>query len=156
MTENWKSIVGYEGTYEISDQGNVRRAVTGSVTCGYSHVSLCKNGAKKNHRIHRLVAETFIGVPENMTVNHKNGIKSDNRLENLEVLSIKDNIQHAITVLGKRNYYGPKPRKFSKTEARDIRIRANGGRSYNSLAKEYGASQWAISRLVRRINYKDS
>lgn len=66
---------------------------------GYSKITLY-NGRFKNHFVHRLVMETFVGkVPEGLEINHKNGVKNDNRLENLEYLTPEENREHYITVL---------------------------------------------------------
>ena len=102
MNENevWKDVVGYEGLYKVSDRGNVysveRMSSQGNKIGGrmlkpirhgngYIRVSLCKNGIKKNKRVHRLVAEAFIPNPEKLPqVNHKDENPSNNEFSNLE------------------------------------------------------------------------
>jgi len=106
----WRDIAGYEGFYQVSNTGQVRsldrvvnkRALVGKImkpspTNGYERISL----SGKSFLVHRLVLSAFIdnqnGEP---MVNHKNGIKSDNRLENLEWSNPSHNMTHAIYELG--------------------------------------------------------
>jgi hypothetical protein len=101
MEEVWKDIEGYEGLYEASNIGRLRRK--GSVNVrkfgdnghGYKHVPLSKNNIIKNHYVHRIIATAFIPNPNNKaTVNHKNGNKSDNHVENLEWATQSENSKH--------------------------------------------------------------
>lgn len=107
--EEWRAIQGYEGFYEVSNLGRVRSIkrqenhyrfsgrvlkpfVTGS---NYLQVCLSKEGTAKNIAVHRLVATAFIPNPHGKeTVNHINENKQDNRAENLEWLSLKENISY--------------------------------------------------------------
>lgn len=102
--EVWRWIEGYEGHYAVSNLGKVashkfkkvRILEQGKDTHGYCIVSLIKSGVKKTHAVHRLVCNAFLPKSENtLQVNHINGIKSDNRLENLERITAKENTQHA-------------------------------------------------------------
>ena len=110
MTEEeiWCPIKGFEGLYEVSDQGMVRSLKSGKErilkpqrnTCGYLRVNLYKNGEMKNYRIHRLVAQTFIPDPNNLPeVNHKDEDKTNNKVSNLEFCDKKYNINY-----GTRNH----------------------------------------------------
>lgn len=99
----WKQIEGYNGLYEVSDTGLVRslkfgkkRILSpGKLRNGYLIVKLCKDGKLKNMRVHRLVAAAFIPNPLGLaTVNHKNELKTDNRVSNLEWLSLTDNLHY--------------------------------------------------------------
>ena len=69
---------------------------------GYKSVSLCENGKAKLHKVHRLVLLTFLPIenPEGLDVNHKNGVKDDNHLENLEWCTRSENLKHAYAHLG--------------------------------------------------------
>lgn len=86
----WKDVVGYEGYYEVSNTGEVRNSQTGHILSpglsqGYHYVVLCRHGDRRNKQVNRLVAEAFIDNPENHPiVNHKNEVKTDNVVDNLE------------------------------------------------------------------------
>ncbi len=97
-TEIWKPIIGHEN-YEVSNLGNVKSLKKDIILKyrfhhnGYASIAL----KRKNYLVHRLVAKAFLENLEGKTdVNHKNCIKSDNRLENLEWVNKKENIQHAL------------------------------------------------------------
>lgn len=99
--EKWKPVLGYEGLYEVSDLGRVRSfwySRTGKVLSpglknnGYYSVTLSKEGKKKTFSVHGLVYTSFNGpLPDGMTIDHINGDKRDNRLENLQLLTRGDN-----------------------------------------------------------------
>lgn len=113
--ENWRSIAGYEGIYEISDHGNVKSLNynhTGKPKLlapkvgrlGYVSVMLCKGGSNKNMSVHILVARAFIENPEAKTqVNHIDGDKQNNNVWNLEWVTPSENVQHSFKFLGKRS-----------------------------------------------------
>jgi hypothetical protein len=105
--EEWRDAVGYEGLYEVSNYGGVRYSDTktelkGSINSyGYRVFGLRKNGKRKTGKGHRLVAEAFVPNPENKhDVNHKDGNKSNNFVENLEWATRGENVNHAIEILG--------------------------------------------------------
>jgi hypothetical protein len=92
----WKQIK--DTRYEVSIKGEVRNSETLRVLAQYKHkkgymtTGLTTNGSKKTYLTHRLVAEAFLSdYTETVDVNHKNGVRSDNNLSNLECLSRKDN-----------------------------------------------------------------
>nr|DAM43865.1 MAG TPA: homing endonuclease [Caudoviricetes sp.] len=99
----WKPVCGYEDRYEVSNYGDVRSISKGGLILsparddhGYFRVCLYFKGAAQYKRVHRLVAEAFLPnasrLPE---VNHINGNKTDNKVENLEWISTRENIIHA-------------------------------------------------------------
>lgn len=103
--EKWADINGSNGKYKVSNFGRVMSMFNGKqkilkpwMTTGYPTVSLGKNDKRL---VHRLVAEAFIKKQDGKTqVNHKNGNRSDNRVDNLEWVSSKENIIHGRRVLG--------------------------------------------------------
>ena len=103
-TEVWKDVVGYEGLYKVSNFGNVmslkgkkpllmKPAQKGN---GYLYVGLnLYNKPRKNFYVHRLVAQTFLPNPQNLPfVNHKDEIKTNNRVSNLEFCTQKYNLNY--------------------------------------------------------------
>lgn len=98
----WNDVPEYEHLYEVSNDGEIRnkktkRILRSSLRVGYPSISLSKNNKKKTCNIHRIVAKTFIDNSENLPiVNHKNGNKTDNRVCNLEWVSSKQNVVHAL------------------------------------------------------------
>ena len=121
---------------------------------GYLSVSLCKDGKYFSVLIHRAVAEAFIPNPdEKSQVNHKNGIHSDNRVENLEWVTAQENIRHKYDVLHYKQYYGPsKLRKFTDEQVRAIRA---DKRKPSVICLDYGVTRQCISDIQKRKFYKE-
>lgn len=118
--ERWRPILGYEDKYMISDAGHVLslakvvREKTGKTRIrkerilrnilasnGYLFVILSNNGKTKTHLLHRLVATAFIGASQ-LEVNHKDGDKTNNDVDNLEYVTHSQNIRHSYQVLKRK------------------------------------------------------
>lgn len=169
MQERWLPIRGYEGLYEVSDMGRVRslkrNTTNGKVlkACkghgGYVKVTLSKCNARKTFMVHRLVALAFIPIVEGKTeVNHLNGDKSDNRLENLEWATRAENEMHSFRVLGKKPNapWRGKPRRFARRLTDDeVRSIRKDPRPHRVIGKEYGVSKTAIRDIKIGKNYKE-
>jgi len=103
IEEIWKPVINYEDKYLVSNLGNIKSIKRNKVLSpkvnwdGYLRIQLWRNNKNKYASIHKLVAESFLEKPlgNNIVVNHKNGVKNDNRLENLEWVTQQENIQHA-------------------------------------------------------------
>lgn len=103
----WREIEGYEGLYEVSSDGDVRSIQTGKLLAknlagsGYVKADLWKNGKRWQTTVHRLVADAFL-EKQGSEINHINGVKTDNRVENLEWCTRSENASHSFYVLSKR------------------------------------------------------
>ena len=125
--QEWKDVAGYEGVYQVSSFGNVRSRTKSRLYFrklrpsflgkGYLGVTLYKNGKRKKRYVHRLVAETFIPNPLNLSdVNHKDRVKTNNTISNLEWKTSQENtlynkkIKKPSRLEKKRKYILSKPR----------------------------------------------
>ena len=104
MQEIWKDVVGYEGLYQVSNLGNVKSFCKSKIhikKCtlndkGYLVITLSKNKKHKTFRVHKLVAETFLLNQNNyLEINHKDGNKLNNCVDNLEWCNRSYNVTHA-------------------------------------------------------------
>jgi len=153
MKEKWKDIPGYEGFYQASTLGRIKSLSRkhapremilkpGKHRAGYGLVSLNIRRNRKMFAVHQLIAKTFIGPTDGFEVNHKNSIKTDDRLKNLEVITQQQNARHAL----ENGFAGT---KLSFKKANDIRRRyAYGGITQKRLAWRYGVTDANISYIV--------
>ena len=115
--EIWKDVINYEGLYKVSNLGNIKsfyRSSEGIIlklifnNKGYYTIRLSKNGVKSTRQVHQLVAESFLNhIPNKYekVINHINGIKIDNRLENLEIVTNRYNTSDGFKRLNKTSNY---------------------------------------------------
>lgn len=153
----WKSIPGAEGRYAVSDAGEVMSMdFKGSGLPGLLKFSNCRGYqtveiSRKRFTVHRLVAEAFIGPrPMGLQINHKNGVKSDNRLENLEYVTQSENMKHAFAT-GLQSNVGERHSGAKLTEAKVKQIRSMLSLRFrqSEIAALMGVDPSAISHIKR-------
>jgi hypothetical protein len=163
MNEIWKPVVDYEGLYEISNLGEIRslfrykKTLNQVLTKGYLIVSLFKDKKQKTTRVHRIVAKAFVLNPDNKPqINHINGIKTDNKPENLEWCTTKENTQHAHRIGLCKTGCNSKRAKLNKKQISEIRSTYNPNViSLNFLAKKFNVSKKAILLIIQNKTYKN-
>jgi len=149
--EIWKDIPEYEGLYQVSNLGRVkslsfnRKGKEGirklqNHSTGYFEVILYNKKRNKHFLVHRLVVMAFFGKSD-LHVNHKNGIKTDNRLENLEYCTRSENMIHAYNIGLKKGLKGEKHGQSKITRSCACRIKyGHKGESVKCIASKYGIS----------------
>ena len=170
MEEIWKDIPNYKG-YQVSNFGRIRtyNKTTYTNKHGVRHwkdrvlkeridkknnclsVQLYKNGKGKSYLIHRIVGEVFLGDPKNnkMTINHKDGNRLNNNVNNLEWLSLADNIRHGFD----NDLYTCK-KKIKLTNKKDNTIKIF--RSMVQASKEMGKNKGYISGKIIKKQYENN
>lgn len=141
--EVWKDVINYEGLYQISNLGRVKTNKTQLIKknsidkYGYYIIGLWIKGERKTFKVHRLVAQAFIPNPENKpTVNHKDGNKLNNNVENLEWATNQEQLIHSNRVLGKKGVISEKCREKQLEKQRRKIIRSDG-KIYNSIEEAH-------------------
>jgi hypothetical protein len=171
LDEIWKTIPGYEGVYEVSNHARVRslnriccytnRRLMGKVlatklTLGYPTLGLHKNRKTYHLKIHRLVAQAFIPNPENKPfINHINGIRHDNRLENLEWCTAQQNMIHALETGLRKPPMGERCKlsRLKKDQVLEI-IKLRGTIGVREIGRRFGVRHSTISDIHKGKTWK--
>jgi len=164
MENNMRKIKGYDN-YVITNYGEVinikrNRKIKASIRKdGYNQITLYSKGKSKRHYIHRLVAKNFIINTdyEKKQINHINGNKSDNNVNNLEWVTPKENTIHAINnglKIFKRDSYiqaGIKNRKTTQKQDEEIRQLSKEGMSFRKIGLKFKITHKTVSGIVKQI-----
>ena len=158
LKEEWKEYNGYQ----VSNFGKVINK-SGKVLStkpdkhGYICTSITDYGGSRIKGMHRIVAIVFIPNPNNLPeVNHIDGVKSNNRVDNLEWVTKKENQQHEVRVLKQRNGEKNCKNKLKKEEVIEIyNLCKEGKLLYKEIAKIYGVIPEQIHRIAKGVNWKD-
>ena len=154
--EIWKDVPGYEGMYMASNTGwlfSVRRGRKMSMPInrqGYYCTRFSREGFSVAVRAHRVVLTTFKGLdPDRPFVNHINGVKLDNRIENLEWVTRSENGLHAFSIGLMKPLKGTEnPNcKLTLDQVYEIRKRAAAGELFYKIAADYGISYSTVGRI---------
>lgn len=152
--EVWKDVRGYEGLYQVSNFGRVknrnRLLKLQTKRDGYVGVALFKDGHRKDKLVHRLVAKAFIeNAKGKLEVNHKDGVRTNNCVSNLEWCTRSENMRHKIYCSGRfpENLHGP---------LRAVRCSETGEvfRSLNEAARKYDGSSGALCQALNTEKYR--
>lgn len=166
MEIEWADIAGFEGAYQVSLCGKVRslprmiirgngarQTIRGRILKysrlrnGYLKVSLVNMGVYRHFTVHKLVAEAFLGDrPKGYQVAHKNGIKTDNRKENLYYATPSENMIDSYRLGERVPGEGHPTAKLSNQDVREI-IMADGAQA--QIAARYGIAQSRVSQIKR-------
>ena len=164
--EIWKDVVGYEGIYKISNFGRVKSFKQNKVVIlkkvlndGYYSIGLRKDGKRFKAKIHRLIAQAFIPNPDNKPfVNHIDGNKQNNCIENLEWVTGSENVRHAWQIGLNKSQKGSKHHnaKLTDEDVKFIRENYNPNDSEFSarkLAKKFGVIHSTILNVLHKKTY---
>lgn len=177
MTEKWRPVLDYETKYSVSSCGKVKNSHSGKILkqrlcrIGYARHNLYSNGQIQTFKVHRLVAEAFLGRrPINWVINHKDGNKLNNDILNLEYVTCQENATHAMNTgllkppSGDSHFLRKNPErrlrgsrhggsKLKENDIISIRERLLLGESQSTIAKAFHVSAAMISCIALGKNW---
>lgn len=156
---NFKPVAGFEGVLEINGNGEIKSLARNGTPCrvlkpsvgsnGYLKVSFRCFGKQYTKNVHRLLAENFIENPLNLPcVNHIDGDKLNNSLENLEWCSYSHNVKHAYDNGLTKPYLGSKGTGLTDNDVLKIVELKCGGETLRKIANDFNVSQSCVSDIV--------
>ena len=154
LAEAWRRVFCWDG-YEVSSFGRVRgprKVLMPEVMhTGYLRIQLYSHGIRRRSLVHRLVLEAFRGpCPDGYEAGHLNGIRADNRIENLEWLTPKENAAMRVAHGNQSRGVDSPTSKLTEDDVRQIRAKRDQYGTYiTDLADEFGVSFSTINRIIR-------
>jgi len=168
MRELWKPVVGYEGTHEVSTEGRIRRTCDCANTkkghvlkpelsnCGYFLIGLHGGGKKTFCTVHSIVVRAFLGgCRYSFEVNHRDGVKTNNRLSNLEYLTHSENKNHAVRLLGSGSGSHNGNSKLTESAVKDMRLLHHAGVSYSDCGRRYSVTPSVARKAIIGFTWKN-
>lgn len=163
MEEKWKDIQGYEGLYQVSNLGRVRsfsdKKKGGFLSLkrkdrgGYIYVVLCRDGIHQTKKVHRLVAEAFLSNPEGLPfINHKDEVKTNNRVDNLEFCTQKYNVNYGTGIQKAKDTRQKNKIGFKPVYAFKDGVLVAEYDSITEAARQMGTTKNQIWSCCKRIN----
>lgn len=157
VTEICRIIEDYNEVYTISTEGVVRNIKRGWIVkprlrkMGYYEIGLSKDKKQIKYFVHRLVAKAFIGTPsdDKLIVNHKNGIKTDNRVENLEWCTRVENTLHSMSMSDKIP-----SAKLTKEQVCEIRELLKTKLPMRQIGVKYGVSRSTVLNIKNNKSWR--
>lgn len=164
MIEIWKDIIGYEGRYQVSNFGRIKSLGNNKTRKekflklttdkdGYLSINLSCKGKIKKYQVHRIECQMFIpNIRNKPEVNHKDGVKSNNYIENLEWNTYSENLHHAYKNKLRTSIKGERNNRVKLTQSQVDEIREKyktGNYLLVTLSKEYKVSISQISKIVK-------
>lgn len=157
--EIWKDIKGYEGYYQISNNGCIKSSKTNKImsstkdTKGYYKITLSKNGKCKTLRVHRIIAEAFVDKIEGKDfINHIDGDRGNNLINNLEWVSKSENAIHSYVILKNKT----SNRGLTDERIKEIKkyLRDNPNTRACELARKYNLKSYTAVRIKSNLIYR--
>jgi hypothetical protein len=164
----WKVIPAFGGRYEASETGEIRHSLNKNIRkprrnkFGYLQLNFSRNdgtGKSDTILVHRLIALTFIPNPLNLPeVNHKDGNKQNNHIDNLEWCNDSQNQKHAYEIGLQKSQKGEKhvKAKLTDDQAKQVKQLYAEGISQQRIADFFNVSQTTISKIIRGIRYDNN
>lgn len=161
---DYKDIPGYEGLYRLYMDGRVwsyrtkRFLIKNVDRNGYFRYTLARNGKVKNQALHRWLYLTFVGeIPKTHQINHKDGVKQNNELDNLELVTCKENINHAWGIGLARRRHGVQmgSSKLTENDIPKIRQLSKQGLSSREIGGMFNVASTTILAIINERTWKE-